>query len=238
VARELMTWVGAERGYTWLDVGCGTGALTRTILESSPARIIAIDASDGFASYARATIDDPRAAFVVADARAIPCMDGIADVAVSGLVLNFVPQPERAVSEMARVTRPGGTVAVYVWDYDAGMQMMRLFWDAAAALDPAAAAVDEGRRFPLCQPEALADLWRGAGLRDVETRALDISTRFTGFDDFWNPFLGGQGPAPSYVAKLDADARERLRERLRTQLPADGPIALTARAWAVRGIRS
>jgi SAM-dependent methyltransferase len=237
VAAELMTWLGAGPGRTWLDVGCGTGALTRTILESSPAQVIALDASHGFASFARATIDDPRAAFAVADARAIPCASGIADVTVSGLVLNFVPQPEAAVREMARVTRSGGTVAVYVWDYAAGMQMMRLFWDAAAALDPAAAALDEGRRFPICHPSALAELWREAGLSDIETRALDIPTRFASFDDFWNPFLGGQGPAPSYVAKLDAGARGRLRELLRGQFPSEGPIALTARAWALRGTR-
>ena len=237
VAREFVSWLGSIRGQSWLDVGCGTGALTRTILDTAPKRVVAIDASPGFAGFARVTIADNRAAFAVADARAIPQATASADFAVSGLVLNFVPQPEAAVGEMARVTRESGVVAAYVWDYSSGMQMLRRFWDAAAALDPDAAMLDEGRRFPMCRPRMLGDLWRGAGLTDVETCALDVPTHFVDFDDFWNPFLGGQGPAPTYIAKLDDGARTRLRDRLHAEFPASGPIELTARAWGVRGIR-
>jgi hypothetical protein len=140
---------------------------------------------------------------------------------------------------MARVARSGAVVATYLWDYADGMQLLRAFWDAAVALDPEAAALDEGRRFPLCRPEALTTLWQRAPLRDVECRPLDVATRFASFDDLWTPFLGGQGPAPSYVASLDERRRARLRERLRERLPAapDGAIPLTARAWAVRGVR-
>jgi hypothetical protein len=140
---------------------------------------------------------------------------------------------------MARAVRPGGTVALYVWDYAGRMQMMRAFWAAAVAIDPAAAAHNEGSRFTLCQPEPLAKLFQAAGLTAVESRAIDIPMRFADFDDYWLPFLGGTGPAPAYVARLSEDHRTAIRDRLRTTLPigADGSIDLAARAWAVRGTR-
>ena len=239
VARTFVAWLGIPRDRIWIDVGSGTGALTSTVLTmASPSRVTALDASAAFATYARTIGGDRRIAFAVADARAIPFKAESADVAVSGLVLNFVPQPEVAVAEMARVARPGSTVSAYVWDYADGMQMLRYFWDAASAVDPAAAALDEARRFPMCEPSALDALWREAGLRDVEVRGIDVLTRFESFDDFWTPFLGGQGPAPSYLASLDSITQERLRERLRGRLPDGGRFVLTARAWAVRGVRS
>jgi SAM-dependent methyltransferase len=163
--------------------------------------------------------------------------DGEFDAVVSGLVLNFVPGPAEALAELTRVAAPGGAVAAYVWDYADGMALMRRFWDAAAALDPAAAEVDEGRRFPLCRPEPLRELWTGAGLAGVDVEAIDVPTVFADFDDYWTPFLGGQGPAPGYAMSLPEDRRAALRESLRERLPvaADGSIRLTARAWAVRG---
>jgi hypothetical protein len=143
------------------------------------------------------------------------------------------------VREMVRVVRPGGCVAVYVWDYAGEMEFMRYFWDAAAAVDPEALMLDDGNRFPICNSEALASCLAEAGLSEIETRAIDVSTVFRDFDDYWSPFLGGQGSAPSYVATLSAERQEQLRERLRTTLPfqSDGSISLIARAWAVRGIR-
>ena len=159
---------------------------------------------------------------------------------VSGLVLNFVPDPAAAVAEMTRVARPGGAVAAYVWDYRDGMELMRRFWDAAVALDPVARELDEGQRFgPMCRPEVLAALFRDAGLRRVEARAVDVPTRFRDFDDYWMPFLGGQGPAPGYAMTLSENRRAALRERIRADLPiaSDGSISLSARAWAVRGER-
>ena len=154
-------------------------------------------------------------------------------------MLNFVPQPSRAVAEMQRLARVGGTVAAYVWDYAHQMQLMRSFWDAAVALDPAASMLDEGQRFPICQPEPLMQLFRTEGLREVEVRLIDIPTVFRDFDDYWSPFLGGQGPAPGYTMSLSEEQRRALRERLRATLPmaADGSIHLIARAWAVRGVR-
>ncbi|HEV2892287.1 MAG TPA: SAM-dependent methyltransferase, partial [Actinomycetota bacterium] len=153
-------------------------------------------------------------------------------------VLNFVPDPALAVREMTRVARPGGPVAAYVWDYAGRMELIRHFWDAAAALDPAAAALDEGRRFGVCQPEPLARLFRDAGLAEVDVRPIEVPTRFRDFDDYWGPFLGGQGPAPGYALSLDEPRRAALREELRRRLPfaADGSIPLVARAWAGRGV--
>jgi SAM-dependent methyltransferase len=180
---------------------------------------------------------DHRVRFDTADIRSLPYPAATFDAAVSGLVLNFVPAPLAAVQELARVTRAGGMVAAYVWDYGGEMQLMRHFWDVAVALDPSAAALDEGRRFPLCRPEPLAALWQQAGLRGVEVRAIDVPTRFRDFDDYWTPFLGAQGPAPGYVASLDRSRRAALRERIRAGLPVaeGGSINLQARAWAVRG---
>ena len=202
-----------------------------------PKAVIGVDPSDGFLALARARQGDARVRFQPGDALALPLPDASVDVAVSGLVLNFVPKPTRALAEMRRVVRPGGTVALYVWDYAGEMQLMRHFWDAAAALDPGAKALDEAVRFPICRPEALAGLFRNAGLDAVATCPIDVPTVFQDFDDYWTPFLGGQGPAPGYCVSLADDRRAALRERLRAVLPveADGRIALIARAFAVRG---
>lgn len=154
------------------------------------------------------------------------------------VVLNFVPQPERAVAEMTRATRSGGVVAVYVWDYADRMQMIRHFFDAVVVLDPNAIEPDEGRRFPICHPDALSQLFESAGLDNVEARPIEVPTVFRDFDDYWSPFLGGQGPAPSYTMSLSDERRAALRERIRAGLPfaLDGSISLVARAWAVRGV--
>jgi SAM-dependent methyltransferase len=202
--------------------------------------VVGIDAAAGYIAYARAHVRDLRARFNAGDARALPVPSAAFDAVVSGLVLNFVPDPAAAVAEMARAARPGGRVGVYVWDYAGSMELMRRFWDAAAALDPSARELDEGRRFAdICRPDALANLFGGAGLRKVEARAVDVPTLFRDFDDYWTPFLGGQGPAPGYVATLSAERQAALRDHLRADLSAaaDGSIPLTARAWAVRGER-
>jgi SAM-dependent methyltransferase len=240
VARELLAWLAVPPSARWLDVGCGTGALTQTILElAAPQAVRGVDTSAGYVAYARRQVGDLRASFAIADAWTLPDADDVYDAVVSGLVLNFVPQPEQAAGEMARVARSDGTVAAYVWDYAGEMQLMRHFWNAAVALDPAARDLDEGRRFPLCRPEPLGALFRAAGLGDVETRAIDVPTHFHDFADYWTPFLGGQGPAPSYAKSLSAERRAALRDRLQAGLPleSDGSIHLIARAWAVRGRR-
>ncbi|HET9457340.1 MAG TPA: class I SAM-dependent methyltransferase [Candidatus Limnocylindrales bacterium] len=240
VAAEFLPWLGIPPGRRWLDVGCGTGVLARTILESAaPAEIVGVDPAEGFVRFAAARTADPHVRFAVADAAALPFGDGSFDVAVAGLVLNFVADPAAALGEMVRVTAPGGTIAAYVWDYGDGMQFIRAFWDAAIALDADAGALHQGERFPLARPDALAALLEGAALGEVVGRSIEIATRFTDFDDFWGPFLGGTGPAPGYVATLDDDRLTALRERLRATLPTDpdGSIPLAARAWAARGRR-
>jgi SAM-dependent methyltransferase len=235
VASEFVVGLGVRAGGRWLDVGCGTGALSGAILRHcEPAEVVGIDPSEGYVEWATAHVNDPRARFEVTDATRLP--DGPFDAAVSGLVLNFVPEPAVAVNAM-RETAASGVVAAYVWDYADRMELIRYFWDAAVALDPAAAELDEGVRFPICRPERLEALWRQAGMADVSSRAIDVPTTFRDFGDYWNPFLGGQGPAPGYAMSLDEGSRATLRERIRSMLPIadDGSITLTARAWAVRG---
>ena len=240
VARQFLTWLAVPPGARWLDSGCGTGALSQTILETaSPHSVLGIDLSEGYLTFARQQIQDPRAAFRLGDAQARLVESAAYDVVASGLVLNFVPQPSQALSEMIRAVRRGGTVAAYVWDYAGQMQLIRHFWDAAVALDGATCAFDEGQRFPLCQPEPLRQLFQAAKLEQVEVRSIGIPTPFRDFDDYWSPFLGGQGPAPGYAMSLSEDRRVALRDHLRATLPIapDGSIHLIARAWAVRGVR-
>jgi hypothetical protein len=153
------------------------------------------------------------------------------------LALNFFPDPKAAVQEMRSLAARQGTVSACVWDYGGGMQFLRHFWDAAATVDSTAQALDEGKRFLLCQPDSLTKLFRSEGLLDIRCEAIEIPTTFVSFRDYWRPFLGGTGPAPSYVASLDAERRAILSRKLEETLPRgpDGTIALTALAWAVRG---
>lgn len=238
VAREFLAWLDVPAKSVWLDVGCGTGAVTETILKcANPKSVKGVDPSAGYIEFARAQVRDKRAQFEVQDAQALKENSDWIDAVVSGLVLNFIPNQERAATELGRVAKKDGTIAAYVWDYAGEMQLMRHFWDAAVALDPSAYESDESVRFPICKPEPLAALWRAAGLGSVETRAIDVPTVFRDFDDYWSPFLGGQAPAPKYAMSLTEEKRAVLREKIRTTLPirTDGSIHLMARAWAVRG---
>ena len=240
VAREFVGWLALPTGARWLDVGCGTGVLSATILDrAAPREVIGVDSSPGFVAFARQHVVDSRAHFETGDAQSLPYAAGAFDAVVSGLVLNFIPQPGQAMAEMARVARAGGAVGAYVWDYSDHMQMVRTFWDAATALDPSIRNLDQGVRFPLCNPEPLTALLADAGLTNVEVRAIDVPTLFRDFDDYWTPFLGGQGAAPTYLMRLSEEQRAALRDRLKGALPRspDGSISLRARAWVVQGIR-
>ena len=237
LAPAFLSWLGAAPGQRWLDIGCGTGALSAAIVAGcAPAELTGIDPSEGFLATAAQRVLGP-VSLRVGNMNALPVPDQSVDVAVSGLVLNFVPQVPAALQEVRRATAAGGTIAAYVWDYAEGMEMLRVFWDAASALDPAAAALDEGTRFGLCHPEALRAAFEQAALAEVETGSLEVPMEFAGFEDYWEPFLGGQGPAPAYVMSLPEAARAALRRELESRLPVrpDGAIHLRARAWAVRG---
>ena len=236
IAPLFLVWLSIPVGRRWLDVGCGTGALCATIVDRcAPASVDGVEPSEEFLRTTRESLAG-RVSLHPGSATAIPLPDASVDVTVSGLVLNFVSDQPAALVEMARVTRAGGTIAAYVWDYAGKMELMRLFWDAAVALDPDAVKLDEGIRFPLCRPDALDKLFASAGLQHIEIKAIDIPTPFASFDAYWQPFLGGQGPAPAYVMSLNESARAHLRDSVRARLPvkADGSILLTARAWAVR----
>ncbi|PZF85496.1 class I SAM-dependent methyltransferase [Jiangella anatolica] len=238
VAAEFVPWLGVPAGARWVDAGCGTGALTEAVLTlAAPASVLGVDPSGGFLATARSRL--PAATFELGSAEALPVADGAADAVVGGLMLNFVPDATAAAAEFARVAARGAVVAAYVWDYADGMELMRHFWAAAADVDPGGAALDEGTRFPLCRPEPLTELWEDAGLADVTVRPIDVPTRFASFDDYWRPFLAGQGAAPGWLATLPPSRRDEIRDAVRARLPiaADGSIALTARAWAVRGRR-
>lgn len=238
VAPRFLDWLAMPDALRWADVGCGSGALTSSILSrASPVSVLAVDPAPGQVQEAARRIADPRADFAVTGAEGLSA--GTLDVVVSGLVLNFVEDPVADVAAMARAA-PGGTVAAYVWDYAEGMQLLRRFWDVASALDPAAKALHEGHRFPSADLAALLEIWGEAGLTQIQTTAITVPTIFRDEADFWDPFLGGQGPAPGYVASLDPEARDDLRAELLDRLPvaADGSIMLTARAWAVSGMAS
>ena len=228
VAHKFVGWLEVEPGRDWLDVGCGAGALTEAILEHAhPESMTGVDLSAGFLARARAAAGRG-AAFVLGDAMALPFADGRFRATVSGLALNFAPQPRQCLGEIARVTLPGGLVAAYVWDYSGKMEMLRAFWDAAVAVDPGTEALDEGLRFPICAREPLVELCRKVGLQAVESRAVDVPTHFSDFDDYWLPFLGGQGPAPRTLPGCRQISGWR-SETPAAALPAaeDGSISLT-----------
>lgn len=228
LAPLFVTFAGVTEGDRVLDVGSGTGALSAAAAAVESVQVTGIEPSPAYVRYAREHVDGR---FQVGDALALPFPDDAFDKTLSMLVLNFVPDAPAALQQMIRVTRPGGVVAAAVWDYGDGMQMLRTFWDAAVALDPGAAPRDE-RHMPLCTRGALTELWHAQGLRDVDEQPLTIDLAFASFDDYWQPFLGGQGPAGVYVSSLSESARRALESRLR----ADVDLTLRARAWAVRGV--
>jgi len=240
VADEFLTWLGLASHLRWLDVCCGSGVLTEAIVERfAPAWVAGIDASADQIRFARTHRARPEVNFEIGDALNLPFAADTFNIAVCGLGLNYVPEPESAVREMRRVTVPKGIIAAYVWDFAEGVRFLREFWDAAAAVDGEALTHDQARRFPWCNPNALQELFERAGTKEVEVVALSITTRFTNFDDYWQPLLTGQGSAPNYLATRSEPTRRAIRERLRKSLrtDAEGAIELPARAWAVRGRR-
>ena len=240
MAQEFLKWLELPAAQRWLDVCCGSGVITEAIAErNAPAAVVGVDASPEQVSFARQHCAYPNVVFETADAMALPFPDSNFDVVVCGLGLNFLPSPSRALEEFSRVTKSGGTIAVYVWDYAHGATFLREFWDAAIAIDRQAATFDQAYRFPMCTQEGLRSLFEKAKLEGLTSHALDVITRFTSFDDYWEPLLTGQGSAPNYLAARDQQIKTAIRERLRAVLPANpqGAIDLPARAWAIRARR-
>jgi ubiquinone/menaquinone biosynthesis C-methylase UbiE len=238
IAPRFLDFVGAREGLDWLEIGCGTGALSAAILaRCNPRSLLSIDQSEGFVATARGSVSDSRATFQVGDAQGLLVEAESRDIVASALTLNFVPDKDKALREMKRAVRSGGTIAFYVWDYPGGgMEFMRAFWTAAASLDSAAQDLTEDKRFPFCTPEGLTRLVKNAGLTAVECRSIEVPTVFRDFEDYWHPFTLGAGPAPGYCVSLAPEARQRLMEKLRHSLPRrdDGSIPLRARAWAMK----
>jgi len=240
-AAMFVDWLGVAPRSAWLDVGCGTGALSQAIIaRADPTRVLGIDKSEAFVARATSSISDDRFSVAAGDASRLTVPDGSFDAVVSGLMLNAVPDQRGTLAEFVRVARPGGVVATYLWDFDGEMQVLRYFWEAAQALDPTAdAASDDDEAFAICKPDRLKEAFEEVGLGGVEVRALDVRAHFRDFDDYWAPLQQGHAPSQEHVASLSAEQRDRLREHLRAKLPAatDGSIDLVARAWAAKGTK-
>lgn len=244
VARDFLTWLAIPKHGTWHDVACGTGALTSEVLAScDPARIDGSDRDETRIAYARATIVDARANFVVGDGMRVAGADDRYDVVINGLGFPPIRDTVGALVEFRRVTKPGGTVAGYVWDFDGEMQLLRYFWNAAAELDTGiedAAKTDYDDPYAICTSGGLSAAWTAAGFSEVCVRAIDARARFASFDDFWMPFQHGDSPAQRHVRSLDDGRRAELRAKLHDALPIanDGSISLVTRAWAAKGVKS
>jgi ubiquinone/menaquinone biosynthesis C-methylase UbiE len=237
VAGDFVAWLGISPGGVWLDVGCGTAALTRAIgALAAPLAVSGVDHSAGMLAYAGGVADDELIDLQLAEATQLPYEDGIFDVVVSGLVLDELPDPVSALREQSRVLAPHGVVAAYVWDYAEGMRLLRSFWDVARGIKPSAAAIDEASRSLGARPRNLVRTFVAAGLDPIESRTFEVMRQFRDFTELWTPFLSGQGAAPGFVAGLTTDELEALRAGLLAALPVepDGTIRLPARAWAVR----
>lgn len=237
MALEFLKWLNLSHNLKWLDIGCGTGALSEMIYQhSKPSQLTCIDPSKEFLTKAKERLNN-KVEFFVGSATDIPKENNSIDAVVSGLALNFFPELDSALIEMKRISKPGGLIAAYIWDYSDRMDLLRYFWNAAILIDPNSRELDEGIRFPICNTDNLKNAFKQAGLIEVEVTKLDIMTRFKDFDDYWNPFLSGQGPAPSYLASLSKQYHEKLKKEIYNKLPIepDGSIKLLGRAIVIKG---
>lgn len=237
IASSFLKWINPPSHQIWLDIGCGTGALSQAILlQTNPALVEAIDTSAAYLQEATCRISDSRIHFQLADAQHLPFPNSTFNWVVSGLVFNFLHDTYGTLQEIKRVLKSDGRLGIYVWDYAGKMEMIRFFWDAVKTLFPDDAHLDEGVRYGDAYPSRLRQILEQAGYTEISTTAIEISMHFVDFEAYWRPFLGGQGPAPAYLRSLHTDQSHRLKQYLQNTLPlqADGSIDLIARAWAIQ----
>jgi len=231
LAPRLADFAEVAAGQRALDVGCGPGALTAELVRRlGPAAVAAVDPSESFVAAAQDRY--PGVGVVRGAAEHLPFGDRAFDAVLAQLVVHFMEEPVVGLREMARVTREDGVVAACVWDHAGGQGPLGLFWKAARALDP---GVEDESQLAGAREGHLTELLRAAGLNEIRERGLSVSVEHPSFDDWWEPFTTGVGPAGSYAAGLDATPQARLRERCREMLPA-APFVVTALAWTARGL--
>jgi SAM-dependent methyltransferase len=228
---QLADFAGVRDGQRAIDVGCGPGALTAELVTRlGPGKVSAVDPSKPFVDAVRAR--NPGVDVRQASAEHLPFADRAFDAALAQLVVHFMSDPVAGLAEMARVTRRAGVVAACVWDHGGGQGPLSLFWDAARQLD---ADVHDESQLAGAREGHLAEMFTAAGLREIEEKSLSANHEHASFEEWWEPFIGGVGPAGSYVASLDAERAAELREACRALLP-DAPFVIPARAWAARGL--
>lgn len=240
MAIKFLNWINIPYNKDWLDIGCGTGALSEAIeTYNNPSNLSGIDASSGYIEKAKQRISMHQN-FKVANVESLPYKDQSFDAVVSGLALNFFPNTQKALLELKRVAKLESVIAAYVWDYAERMEFLRYFWDAAVKIDTSAKNLDEGIRFSICNADNLSKAFKEAGFMEVETSFLDIETKFKDFDDYWNPFLSGQGPAPGFLKSLSKESQEKLKNNICNNLniEPDKSIKLIGRALVVKGSKN
>jgi SAM-dependent methyltransferase len=235
LAPRFLAWLQLSSRLKWLDVACGTAAVTAAIVRfCDPEEVVGLDSSADYLDAARGNCPDPRARFLPGDATALPFPSATFDVSISGLALNFIPY-DRSLAEQRRVVRSGGMIAAYVWDYAGEYEFARRFWDTALSIDPRAAAYDPGRKAAICSEKNLASAFLGAGCTRVETAVLDETGEFPSREDYWHAFDGRQGSTAEYLSMLTDEMRTRLRDTLLSAMNPTGPVRLKLRALAVKG---
>jgi SAM-dependent methyltransferase len=238
---SFLRFADLRDGQHVLDVGCGTGSLSRAVVSFGPtARVTGLDPAPAYVAFARQAVPDARAQFQEGVAESLPFADRSFDAALALLVLQDFTEPRQAISEMARVTRAGGVVAACQWDFENGLPMLSLLWQAAEAVAPEAVA-KQRQQNPRSRSANLGELytlWRSCALSDISTATLDLPMYYPSFQDYWQPFLGGSTPTSAFASAVNAQTGGALARALRDRLSGvqpDGSFVLPARAWAIKG---